>query len=37
LSAFNLTPGEESGRYLTQSEKDALVASKGIPANPLPR
>jgi nitrous oxidase accessory protein NosD len=37
LSAFNLTSGEESGRYLTQSEKDALVASKGIPANPLPR
>jgi parallel beta-helix repeat protein len=36
LSDFNLTLGEENGRYLTQSEKDAVVASKGIPASPQP-
>jgi parallel beta-helix repeat protein len=36
LVSFNATPGEEGGRYLTQSEKEAVVASKGIPANPEP-
>jgi hypothetical protein len=37
LVGFDITRGEENGRYLTQSEKDAVVANKGIPANPLPR
>jgi len=36
LGLFNATLGEEGGRYLTQSEKDAVVANKGIPANPEP-
>jgi len=36
LANFNATPGEENGRYLTQSEKDAVVSNKGIPANPEP-
>ena len=34
LSTFNATPGEEQGRYMSQSEKDALIKSKGIPALP---
>jgi hypothetical protein len=34
LSSFNATPGEEQGRYMSQSEKNALVTNKGIPANP---
>lgn len=33
LARFNDTPGEEHGRYLTQAEKDALVAAKSVPAN----
>jgi hypothetical protein len=37
LLSFNITRGEENGRYLTQSEKDTVVANKGIPANPLSR
>lgn len=37
LTGFNATPGEEGGRYLTQSQKDAVVASKGVPATPAPR
>jgi parallel beta-helix repeat protein len=37
LAAFNATPGEENGSYLTQDEKDAVVASKGIPPSPPPR
>jgi hypothetical protein len=37
LVNFNVTRGEENGRYLTQSEKDNVVANKVIPANPLPR
>ncbi len=34
LPSFNLMRGEELGRYLSQSEKDAIVANRGIPANP---
>jgi parallel beta-helix repeat protein len=34
LAAFNATPGEENGRYLTQDEKDNLVANRKIPAEP---
>jgi deazaflavin-dependent oxidoreductase (nitroreductase family) len=37
LSAFNATPGDEDGRYLSESEKEAVMANKGIPANPEPR
>jgi parallel beta-helix repeat protein len=36
LAAFNATPGEENGSYLTQDEKGAVVASKGTPASPQP-
>jgi Right handed beta helix region len=36
LSAFNATRGEENGRYLTRSKKDAVTANKGIPARPKP-
>jgi parallel beta-helix repeat protein len=36
LTDFNKTPGEEGGRYLSQSEKDAVVADKSIPATPEP-
>ncbi len=31
LSSFNGTPGEESGRYLTSTERDAALSSAGIP------
>lgn len=34
LSAFNLTLGEERGRYLTGGEKDAVLTTNGIPARP---
>lgn len=34
LVDFNATPGEENGRYLTQAEKDSLVANRKIPAEP---
>jgi hypothetical protein len=34
LADFNATLGEENGSYLTQGEKDALLASEGIPASP---
>jgi len=34
LGSFNSTRGEDGGRYLTRSEKDALVASEDIPAGP---
>jgi hypothetical protein len=37
LEDFNATSGEEGGRYLTQTEKDAVVADKNIPADPEPR
>lgn len=36
LADFNATPGEENGRYLTRSEKDAVVTNKGIPPTPEP-
>jgi hypothetical protein len=36
LMVFESTPGDENGNYLTKSEKDALVASKEIPASPEP-
>jgi parallel beta-helix repeat protein len=31
LSSFNATPGEERGRYLTDAEKDAVLATHNIP------
>ena len=31
LSSFNGTPGEEGGRYLTASERDAALSAAGIP------
>jgi parallel beta-helix repeat protein len=34
LTTFNATGGEESGRYLSKTEKDAIVVNKGIPASP---
>lgn len=34
LGSFNPTRGEESGRFLSRSEKDTIVANKGIPAFP---
>jgi parallel beta-helix repeat protein len=34
LKDFNRTLGEENGRYLTISEKDAVVTNKGIPLAP---
>jgi hypothetical protein len=36
LASFNATGGEENGRYLSQSEKDAMTANKSIPARPEP-
>lgn len=37
LEDFEATPGEEGGRYLTQAEKDAVVADKSLPTNSEPR
>jgi hypothetical protein len=34
LDAFNDTLGEEGGRYLSDAEKDQVVAANGIPTNP---
>jgi hypothetical protein len=34
LGTFNRTRGEERGRYLSDVQKDAVVAAKGIPAFP---
>ena len=34
LRVFNRTPGEENGRYLTDAEKDQVVAANNIPAQP---
>lgn len=31
LQAFNTTPGEESGRYLSESERDAILADNNLP------
>jgi parallel beta-helix repeat protein len=35
LAAFNSTPGEESGRYLTIAERDSRLVAAGIPISPL--
>jgi len=32
--AFNSTPGEEGGRYLSATEKTQALSSAGLPANP---
>jgi parallel beta-helix repeat protein len=37
LSDFNNTPGESSGRYLTNAEKDTALSSVGIPVSPQSR
>ena len=34
LAAFNATPGEERGRYLSDAEKDAIVARHNLPPGP---
>jgi parallel beta-helix repeat protein len=34
LEPFNATLGEETGSYMTKSEKDTVVSSTGIPAEP---
>jgi parallel beta-helix repeat protein len=34
LAAFNATPAEEDGAYLTTSEKNAVAKAAGIPASP---
>lgn len=34
LADFNTTPGEESGRYLSVSEKDTALSGAGIPTSP---
>lgn len=34
LLVFNLTGGEENGRYLKETEKDNIVTSKGVPPYP---
>lgn len=37
LSNFNSTPGEQSGRYLTNTQKDKVISSADIPAYPTTR
>lgn len=37
LSAFNATPGEEGGRYLTAAEKDAILSGANMPLMPVAR
>jgi hypothetical protein len=34
IGAFNDTPGEERGRYLSETEKDSVAEAEGIPASP---
>lgn len=34
LTAFNATPGEEAGRYLSDAEKEAVLQAAGVPASP---
>ncbi len=34
LNAFRRTRGEERGRYLSDAEKDRVLAAKNIPADP---
>ncbi len=36
LAAFNGTPGEEGGRYISTAEKDQILAAAGIPTAPTP-
>lgn len=36
LSSFNVTPGEENGRYLGDDEKTATLSSADVPASPEP-
>lgn len=31
LSAFNATPGDETGRYLSTTERDAELSARGVP------
>jgi hypothetical protein len=37
LGAFNATPGEEGGQYLTLTEKNQALGSAGIPLTPAAR
>ncbi len=37
LALINATPGEERGRYLSNTEKDQVVSAKRLPATPKPR
>lgn len=37
LAAFNATPGEEGGRYLTAAEKDLLLRGADMPLRPIER
>lgn len=34
LTAFNTTPAEENGRYLSDTEKDTILQTNGLPAAP---
>ncbi len=34
LAAFDLTPGEQGGSYLTDAQKDTILAAAGVPAAP---
>jgi hypothetical protein len=34
LRVFKRTPGEENGRYLTDADKDQVIAANNIPAQP---
>ena len=34
IGAWNNSPGEEGARYLTQAEKDALIATHNLPTSP---
>lgn len=34
LAAFNATPGEEAGRYLSDAERDQILALAGVPTSP---
>lgn len=37
LADFNVTPGENEGRYLTRGERDAALLAAGIPLAPVVR
>jgi hypothetical protein len=34
LSAYNATPGEENGEYITNSQKDSVLSSNNVPLSP---